>query len=407
MNNILTIFFKEIKDTIRDRRTLLSMIVLPMVLMPLFIVGMGKFVEYQEKKSAEEIVRIGIVNKGGAENLINFIKQSGKIEAIESDSFGEKELSEAVKSGNIDLGIIIPENFEELIYSKTPVQLKAIRKSTSGKSGNALSRINLAIANFNEEILKERFLEKGVDQKILSGVSILPEDVVSEEEAAGFGLGFLLPLFIVMWAVIGGQYTAIDASAGEKERKTLEALLLTPVSKINIVLGKFLAVALASLVSIIVSLSSLYYAISRFGIGGLSSQGQSSASSASLNISLDPKAIIVMLAVGALLAMMFSAVMLSVAIFAKSYKEAQSYIGPSYLIVILPVTVLNIIPNFKPALWAFLIPVINAFMLFREVLMGSYNWVHIIFTIISLVIFSLISLFIASIIYSKEEVLFR
>src|SRR5690606_7638915 len=111
-------------------------------------------------------------------------------------------------------------------------------------------RVAAGISQYNSQLIQSRLMDQNVDPTVLIGATIEPVDVASSQEKSGFGLSFILPLFIVMWAITGGMYTAIDASAGEKERKTLEALLLTPASRLDIVLGKFLAVASVSLVSI-------------------------------------------------------------------------------------------------------------------------------------------------------------
>jgi len=397
MRNIITIWKKELKDTIRDRKTLMAMIVMPMLLMPLLIVGMGKFAEYQIKKAEEQEVKITFINKDSAPLLVNFIQKQDRIKALKI----EGDVEEFVKNKKIDAGIVIPQNFEEAIQNQQPVGIEIIKNSINEKSSNALARISTAISSYNNQILQERFAQQNINPNILSNISVTTKDVATEKEQGGFGLGFLLPLFIVMWSIVGGQYTAIDISAGEKERKTLEALLLTPAKRMDIVFGKFLAVASAALVSVVVALSSIYAVISIFGF---SPTGQENIR---IDFSIEPQALILLFIVSVLLVLVFSAAILSIAIYAKSFKEAQSYIGPSYLVVIMPIVLINIMPGFKPSLEFFLIPAVNAVLLFKEILISTYDVSHILVTIISLIFYSLIALFIATKIYSKEEVLFK
>jgi len=400
MSQIFTILKKELRDTVRDRRTLLSMIILPMVLMPLMIIGMGKFVEFQVNKSKEETSKIAI--QGEAEEFIKLIKENEKIEILDIKG----DFNETVRNGEINAGVIIPDNFDEIVVEQKEANIKLIIKSTSDRSSTAVSRIKGVVREYNEKVLEKRFVDQGVDPKVLSKVYVFSEDVVTEKELGGFGLGFLLPLFIVMWSILGGQYTAIDASAGEKERKTLEALLLTPVKRFHIVFGKFLAVATVALISIVVALSSLYGTLQYVGSSMKTMQTGSTPLTGITNFSLEIPAVLLMLFVSILLALMFSAVILSIAIFAKNYKEAQSYIGPSYIVVILPVVLINIIPNLKPALWFFAFPAVNAVLLFKEILIGQYILSHILVTVFSLIAFGLIAIYLASKIYSKEKVLF-
>ncbi|MBU0708683.1 hypothetical protein KJ596_02940, partial [Patescibacteria group bacterium] len=108
-----------------------------------------------------------------------------------------------------------------------------------------------------------------------------------------------------------------------------------------------------------------------------------------------------------LLVLTFSAVLLSLGIFARSFKEAQSYISPAYLVVILPVVFVNSLPSFKPTLWFFCLPAVNAVLLFKEILVGTYDLGHIVVTIVSLTIYMVITLFITGKIYSKETILFK
>ncbi len=407
--SILTIFKKELKDTIRDRRTLMAMVVMPMLLMPVMTIGMFKFMEYQMEKQGDKIVKVSIIGEGEAPTLIEMIENQEKIEIVETDD----EIKDAVTNGDLDLGIIIPENFQENIDNQEVIGIVIIKKSTNLDSESALARVSFLVANFNDQLLQERFADQEINPEILSKVIIIPEDVATEKETGGFLLGLIIPLFIVMWAITGGQYTAIDVSAGEKERKTLESLLLTPVKRMDIVFGKFLTVSAVALTSVIVAIGSFYIALIYSGgfgpmiMNGESSSTEGMAGNVAVNFSIEPQAILLLLAVSLFLVLMFSAIILSIAIFAKSFKEAQSYIGPSYLVVILPVVLVNSMPGFEPAFWFFALPAINATLLFKEVLMGVYDFGHILLTLSSLIVYSVIAIFIATKIYSKEGVLFR
>lgn len=437
---ILTIWKKELKDTIRDRRTLLVMIMMPMFLMPLLTIGMFKFMDYQMEKQSEKVVKISIIEEGEASVFVKMIEEQEKIEIVEiedissesstKDSGGaglkdvslefftkdfsetEDKMKKAIADGDLDLGIIIPENFQENIKSQEIAEIIIIQKSTNMDSESALARISSLVTNFNDQILQERFVDQEISPKILAKVIVIPKNVASEKETGGFILGLIIPLFIVMWSIMGGQYTAIDVSAGEKERKTLESLLFIPLKRIDIVLGKFLAVSTVSLISVIISIGSFYVAlIYSGGFGPMAMSGQElsaekMAESIVVNFSIDPQAILILLVVSLFLVLMFSAIILSVAIFAKSFKEAQSYISPSYLIVILPVVLVNSMPGFEPALWFFVLPAVNATLLFKEVLMGVYDSGHILLTLSSLIVYSVLAIFIATKIYSKEGVLF-
>lgn len=401
---ILTIWKKELKDTIRDRRTLVAMILMPMFLMPAMTIGMFKFMDKIMKDQEKQTVKIVLSGENNSPQLAEMIKSREKLEVVSID----KDAKEAVKNEEIDGAVFIPEDFQEKINNQESADVNLIIKSTNTKSANVTNILSIVMAEFDNQVLQKRFSEQNIDPKILSKVSVTPLDVATEKETGGFVLGFLIPMFIVMWSIVGGQYTAIDVSAGEKERKTLESLLLTSVKRRDIVFGKFLAVSSVALVSVIIAIGSFYAAlIYAGGFGPMDTTGSGAAGSVPVNFSIEPQAVLLLLAVSVFLILMFSAIILSISIFAKSFKEAQNYIGPSYLVVILPVVLVNSIPGFEPTLWYFAIPAVNATLLFKEVLMGTYDFGHIFLTMGSLVVYSVIAIFLAVKIYSKEGVLFR
>jgi len=402
--NIITIWKKELKDTIRDRRTLVAMILMPMFLMPAMTIGMFKFMDKIMEDQEKQTVKIVLLGENNSPQLSEMIKSQEKLEIVSVD----KDAKEAVKEEEIGAAVIIPENFQEKIEKQENASVNLIIKSTNTKSGNVANILSAVMAEFDNQVLQKRFSEQNIDPKILSKVSVLPEDVATDKETGGFVLGFLIPLFIVMWSIVGGQYTAIDVSAGEKERKTLESLLLTSVKRRDIVFGKFLAVSSVAFVSVVVAIGSFYAALMYAGgFGPMDATGSGAAGAIPVNFSIEPQALLLLLAVSVFLILMFSAIILSISIFAKSFKEAQNYIGPSYLVVILPVVLVNSIPGFEPTLWYFAIPAVNATLLFKEVLMGTYDFGHIFLTMGSLIVYSIIAILIAVKIYSKEGVLFR
>lgn len=402
--NIITICKKELKDTVRDRRTLVAMVLMPLLLMPVMTIGMFKFMEKIMEDQKNQTVKIVLSGEENSSQLSEMIRSREKLEIVQID----KDAREAVIDEEIDAVIVIPEGFQEKIENEEAVNLELIRKSTNTKSENVIFIISAITEVYNSQILQERFSDQSINPAVLSKVTVVPEDVATEKETGGFVLGFLIPLFIVMWSIMGGQYTAIDVSAGEKERKTLESLLLTPVKRAEIVIGKFLAVSAVALVSVVIAIGSFYVALLYAGgLGPMNTTGNAGVGDVAVSFSIDPQALAILFVVSIFLILMFSAIILSISIFAKSFKEAQNYIGPSYLVVILPVVLVNSIPGFEPTFWYFAIPAVNAVLLFKEILIGTYDWGHILLTLGSLIIYSAVAIIIATKIYSKESVLFR
>jgi len=396
MKQILTVWKKELKDTIRDRRTLIVSIIMPVVFMPLIMIGSFKLQEAQIKSAEEQTAVIAIENQASLPTLYNFLKDNENIEI--KDFTDSKE--EMIESGKVDVILSGGENFEKKINNSGLAEIKIFTKSTETQSEVSAGKIQSLLGILNQTIANQRLTEKAIDPSVVQVVNVSKEDIATATEKGGFFLGLLLPMFIVLFTFIGGMYIAIDISAGEKERKTLEALLLTPLSKMKIVFGKFLAVATTSITSVVLAVSSLYIA---FKIWTPDFGDQFSG----LEFSISGQTILIMLGMGIILSIMFAGLLLAVAIFAKSYKEAQNYVMPFYIITILPVAILGNFPGFKPSLGYFFIPAVNAVLLFKENLLGVFEAGHILATLGSLIFFALVSIYIASKIYSKESILFR
>lgn len=388
-----TIWKKEMIDSIRDRRTFITAVLMPIFLMPVILIGSIKFQEYQVRQIAEKPAVVAINDASFAPSLVSFFKDQPSIEIKATQDYAAD-----IENGVIHIYLEVLESFESDITSRTPTNIRVFQKSSNLDSSTANGKVLLALQQFNQQFSATRLGEEGIDPQILTAVIPVPEDIATAAERGGFFLGFLLPMFIVLFAIIGGMNIAIDVSAGEKERKTLEALLLSPASRLEIVFGKFLAVASTASATIILSLASMYAAFKLFppDLG----QGE-------IAINLTIGGVAIMLGIGVFLAIMFSGLLLSVAIFAKSYKEAQNYITPFYLVAVLPVAILGQLPGFKPTTGFFLVPGVNAVFVIKEILLGVYDIPHILTTFVSLAIYAFIAIYVASRIYSKEGILFR
>ena len=405
VHHITTIWQKELRDTTRDKRTLYAMVLMPVVVMPLLIYGIGKFASYQQQQAEAKTITLAVAKNQQSLAVIQAIGHQPKIKLISDYT----NLEQAVKDESVDAAVSLPDNATQLQQANLAIPLTLYLKSVKDSAIQTQIRVQTAIQTYNTQLLQQRLATNKINPQFLSGATISNRDLATSQEKSGFGLAFILPLFIVMWAITGGMYTAIDASAGEKERKTLETLLLTPASRLDLVLGKFLAVASVSFTAVVLSIGSLYFTL-RHLLASLTQQsGVTSAAFSQLNLSasLTPQAISLMLLISALLALLFAAILLTVGIFAKSYREAQSYISPIYILTIVPISALNAVPNLSLPSWLFLIPPVNAVLLFKEILRGVYDPLHIGATLAALCLTATIALILATRIFQQERVLFK
>jgi sodium transport system permease protein len=393
MSTVYTVFKKEIIDSIRDKRTLWTAVLMPILLMPGILVGSFKFQEYQLKKAEQKPALVAVVSGNAAPTLVDFLKAQPKFEVKDVT-----DAKVAIEDGTVNVVLQVPANFETELAASRAVSVQVQQKSSNVDSSTALPKVQAALALFNQQRVQAALIAKGIAPETLVAIVPTTIDLASAEERGGFIAGLLLPMFIVLFAIVGGMYIAIDVSAGEKERKTLEALVLAPISRLKLVMGKYFAVAATASASIILSLTSLTIAFNLF---------PPSFGSDTVSITLTPLTLGIMLAMGVILSIMFAGLLLSVAIFAKSYKEAVNYISPFYLLAILPVAIFAQIPGLKPTLAMFLIPGVNATFVMKDALVGMYDLAKILLTLGSLVFYATIAILAAGKIFSKESILFR
>lgn len=393
MHEILTIWMKELRDTIRDRRTLIVMVLVPVLLTPAMIVGVSKLAG----SSAKSAVHIAVAGGSAAPGVVRLLRAQPHVDVVTSTN-----AVAAVKNGKADAGLIVAPDFSARVAAGNAGRVTVVSDSTQFSSARAVEAITAALAGYRTDVVAARLRSHGVDPGVLAPVVAATRDVATPQALAGFVLSLIVPLFLVIYSMASGMYTAMDLSAGEKERFTMEALLLSPATKLQITLGKLLAVSTVALCTIVLSLASLFVALQR---APLTSQG--GASSATIAASLPAGTIVLLALLGALLAISFSALELALGVFARSFKEAQNYITPLYLVAVVPTAALSSIPGFKPGLPFFAIPAINAVLVFKEALIGAVSAAHVALTVATMLLFCLACIVVTLRIFSDERVLLR
>ncbi|HVC80275.1 MAG TPA: ABC transporter permease [Chloroflexota bacterium] len=390
MRELIVIWLKEMRDTIRDRRTLMVMVLVPILLTPALLIGMNALAS----SNANKPVHVAVTGATAAPELVQFLRsQPLVIVDLRTDPIAE------VKGGNADAGLIIAPDFAGRIAAGKAGRIQVATDATKLGSSRADTAITNAVDQYRTQVVTKALRAHGMDPAILTPVQRISVDVATKQALAGYVLSLLLPLFIVMYAISGGMYAAMDLSAGEKERSTLEALLLSPATKLQITLGKLLAVSTVGVCTVILAVASLVVALQRMPIT------LREGTDLSFNWSADTVALVVLL--GILLAVAFAALELTLGIFARSFKEAQNYITPLYLVAIVPVAALASIPDLKPALAFFLIPALNAALVFKEALVGATDGLHVALTVASMLLFCLLAIGATVRIFSNEKVLLR
>lgn len=393
-NNIRLVYFKEILGAIRDRRTLISMIIIPLVFYPLLFFGIGYFTMTGQQKTESLPSIIAVHGEENAPGLIEILKEEEKIQLTGIPVNNQ----EGLESGEIYLLIEIPDDFNINKNLNGNQSIIIQYDSTSQYSQTARRRIINVLEKYRQQIVQMRLEE--VD---LSIDYILPfneewMDVSSAERKTGSVLGMLLPYIIVILIFVGAMHSAVDITAGEKERGTLATLLVSQLSRLEIVLGKYLTVITLSFTSMLLGLIGLSIAFltPAYAFGELSL----------IKINLSLYSFFLFFLVLAPLVGLASSILLLVGIFARNNKEASTYVTPIYMGAIF-LGMISLSQGTELSEVMFFIPILNNSVAFKELLMGVVDWGHILSTLFSNIVIALIALLFAARLFSRENVLFR
>jgi sodium transport system permease protein len=372
MNAASIVFQKELKEVLRDRRTMMAIglaaLATPLVLFVISEVSTQTAIQtYTVGYSGEIPTGLGIL-----------LQATGlKLEAVADPA------AAAVKQ--VDLGVaFLPGEIDEY-YDPTrqSAQIADVRLQT------ILGQYDAAQA---AAALKNR----GIDPGILTPIKLVGHPLSSPVQAASNAfLSFFLPYILITMILTGGFSAALDSSAGERERRTLEGLLLTPAPRSRLLLGKIGAITVVSLAAAVVAIGSMFVALTQISLPGSSS-----------HITLSPAAVPVMVWLALLIAFSFSSVSLALGTLAKNFRQGQAYVTPLYFITILPASIILFIPDFNPNLAYYLIPILNAVLVLRDAIVhNSVSWMALTVTSLSLLATGALSWFAALRLFTREALL--
>lgn len=396
MKIIIAIFKKELTDVLRDKRTLFFMIVIPVIVMPLIFIGSIKFQEYQSKKSDEKILNIGLINKTSDSQIRDYLLDQKGVYLVEDIDLDSLELG--IKNDSLQGGLYIHQNFINDISANAMGKVEVYYKSSDLMS-KAKNRINNALEIYKNEVVSERLSQFNVDKDLLEPLDIINKDISTKKETIGKAVGGLIPYMLVIFIFLGAMYPAIDLGAGEKERGSLETLLSSPATKFEITVGKLMVVSLAGMVSGLISVIGI--SVPFYFIGNIPDQIKSTV----LEI-ISPFIIVSVIILMVPIAIFFASMLLSISFYARSFKEAQSLMGPLNIIIIVPL-MLTLGPGIEIDHITALIPLINVGLLTKEILAGSAQPIYFIETLSSLLFFAAIGIRFSVYWFNKENTIFR
>jgi sodium transport system permease protein len=400
LRNVGIVYRKELTEALRDRRTLISTIVVPLLMFPVLTVGFGATMVSLLNKAEKETPRVMVLGGEDSPRVLADLKKLEGFQFVDPSP----DWKDRIVNKEIGVAVEIPPNFESDLSEQKSDTVKIYDYQNEIKSESAANHVEKALKKYSDAVVRERLAAKNLPATVLNPFEIKQENVAPAEKVGGAAVGGMLGYFVIILCLQGAMYPAIDLTAGEKERGTMETILSSPISRVHLVLGKFLLILNAALVTAALAVTSMgvsFWASRRLhafdlngGKGGMSQ----------LHVSLGGVLSVFLIALP--LAVMFSAALLTIALFAKSHKEAQSYITPLMFIVIIP-AIAAMLPGVELTPKFALIPVLNVSLLCKDLIAGTYHWnlIGIIFS--STCVYAAAALFIAIKMFQRESVLFR
>lgn len=396
MKTILTIFKKEFIDTIRDRRTLITMIVIPLTLFPILMNVSTMMIKSQVDKARSKVLNVALVSHDNAAVLKEMLLEKEDIKLFEDVNVAQGK--ELIQTDSLHAMIALVPDFDGRIENLRQGALTLFYKSKEDHDIEK-NRILDVLNDFEEKLRRERFLKLDLDITLIETLLVEEKNLATTKEQMAGAIGGFLPYIFIIFCFMGCLYPAIDLAAGEKERGTLETLLSTPADRFHIVLGKFGVVALVGLATASIAMLGLY-------IGIRSNPDLPAELMKTILGLLEWQSIILVILLLLPLAIFFAGIQLSISMFAKSFKEAQSQINPLMVIVIVP-AFMGMMPGIELNLSTAWIPVLNVSLATKAIMAGTAQPFALAVVYLSSLVLALLTLGLCSRFVGREEVLFR
>ncbi len=381
------IFAKELRETLRDTRTLLIMVVVPVLLYPAILIASEQLALFGQRRLQRDPALVAVA--GDVDSLfLDFIGTKENLRLLDIQDPEDAVRSDSVSAVAVFLS---PSGGSE---NRSVSLLFDAADDQSRRGREVLAR---ALGEWGDSLLVDRISEQGLPVGFARPLVVADSSVARPEELGGYALGRFLPMLLVVMTLLGAFYPAIDLAAGEKERGTLETLLTAPIPAGQVVAGKFMTVTVIGLVAAALNLGSMLLTF-QTGLFQLSQAIQ-------IEFSLPWTSIVVIFATLFPLAVLFGALFLGIAVRSQSFKEAQNALTPVYMVMILP-ALLPLFPGIEFGVVLALVPVAGVSLLFRELMAGNVDYILGLVALLSTLVYASLALIFAAHSFGREEVLF-
>ena len=388
---LFAVFTKEVLDNFRDRRTLASALLMGPLFGPILFAFVINLSIERSLSDVEKTLDVPVIGAEQAPNLIRYL-ESRNLNVVAGPDDREAAL-DAVKTGLHDIVVVIPESFGEQLAESMPAKVELISDQANTTADRDSRRVRRALYAYNQELAAIRLSARGVSPLVLRPLNIDDIDVSTPSGRSGILLG-MMSYFFIFAMLMGGMYLAIDTTAGERERGSLEPLLALPVTRDKLIFGKIMATCLFMALSLMLSLTSFYFALNFMPLEQLG-----------MTPNFGPPVVVAAFFLLAPFILLGAAVMTLVASFTKSYKEAQTWLSVVLLAPTLPILVVSLL-TLRPRLEFMFIPSLSQHLLLIDMIKNEpINVTHVAISVSSTLLLGGLLTWLCARLYRREGLL--
>jgi len=391
LRGIWAVFRKEFRENLRDRRTLLSALVFGPLFGPILVAVLVQFMITHNVEQADENIPLAVAHADRAPNLLGYLTARGiDIEKVDLD---EKGIRQAVTTQKHKIILDIPEDFGDRLQDGQPAPVVLYSDSSRGFDRGGVGRVQTLISQYGIEIAQLRFLARGIDPISVLPISVQPIDVSTPSSRSVIVLN-VMTYIVLLSMLAGGLYLAIDATAGERERGSLEVLLTAPVPREHLIYGKIFASAAYMLISLVLTVAMFSVAISFVGLEKLGATAN-----------LGPRAGATIIACCAPLIIFGASYLSIISGFAKSYREAQTYLGLIITIPTMPLMFAGLL-GLQAKMSLMFVPFLSQHLLMTTVVRAEeIEPTFVVVSVVSTLVYGVALMFVAGRLYRREGLL--
>ena len=391
MGTSFTVFLKEVLDNFRDRRTLGSALLMGPIFGPVLFAFVINLSIERSLESAETTLELPVIGQEHAPNLVAFL-HSRNIDAIDGPADTAAAM-EAVTIGTHDVVLVIPEAFGEQLSGMIPARVALISDQANSDADRDARRARNALLAYQQVLAGTRVMARGINPRALQPLNIDEIDVSTPSGRSAMLLG-MMSYFFVFAALMGGMYLAIDTTAGERERGSLEPLLSLPVTRDQLIYGKIAATCLFMTLSLMLSLTAFYFALKFMPLQQLG-----------MTPNFGPAVVLAALAIFLPFILVGAALMTLVASFTKSYREAQTWLSVVLIAPTMPILIVSIL-TLRPRTEFMFIPSLSQHLLLVDMVKNEpINGLHVAISVVSTLVIGIILTWACARLYRREGLL--